>query len=63
MSADKYNSIAMSDYDKNGLFRGVWARGDCFGVGLSIHHQARFKRLNFIVVMISFFLVVLNVLV
>lgn len=33
-----------------------------FGVGLSIHHQARFKRLNFVVVT-TIFLVVLNVLV
>jgi len=27
VSADKYNSIAMSDYDKNGLNRCVGARG------------------------------------
>lgn len=26
MSANKYNSIAMSDYDKNGRFRCVWSR-------------------------------------
>ena len=55
MSASKYNSIAMSDYDKNGLFRGVWARGDCFGVGLNIHHQARFKRFDFVIVASGFF--------
>ena len=40
----------MSDYDKNGLFWGVWARGGCFGVGLSIHHQARFKRLYLVII-------------
>ena len=55
MSADKYNLIAMSDYDKNGRFRGVWARGGCFGAGLSIHHQARFKRLDFVIVTSGFF--------
>ena len=38
----------MSDYDKNGLFRGVWARGGCFGVGLSIHHQARLEGLDLV---------------
>ena len=37
--------MSLAVWDKN---RCVGSRGGCFGVGLSIHHQARFERLDFI---------------
>ena len=47
---------------KMDFFRGVGARGGCFGVGLSVHHQARFKSFDFVVLAVGIFLIVLNVL-
>ena len=46
MSANKYNSIAVSDYDKIGPMRSVWSRGGCFGAGYRLYLGVRFFMLK-----------------
>lgn len=44
--------MSLAVWDKN---RCVGSRGGCLGAGLSIHHQARFKRFDFVIVASGFF--------